>query len=417
MRFDLVAIGTGSVLLVAGGVLAGGGVASATFPGTDDAIAFASTCGNSEAIYSVANGTTNSECPPGNPPGNPAYTQSTSGSIDAMPFFSSDGSTLYFSSDRGFTFGNPVPWSIYSVAYPSTATSPVNTLATPAGRLQRLRADRHSRQQRRLDPRLSPVPGHRLAVHPRRGDALHGRRPHRDPPGDSTGNCPGPAGPISSTDGQANRPEFNPTNPDQLVYVGVNPSTSTNNIYLLTVTTPSSTACTDLSATPTIIPATQTYSANASFADQGPDWSPDGTQIVFDSTRTTGIDGANKLYEIDPGNNTGAYQVWSTDPGEEVEPVLRAGRQPHRGLSSRLLSFGWIGFVVLPADVALGRHRRRGQRPDDHERRQRHDVQHGSARDGGLRHQHQPNLGAFAARLVSTRGTLPRAAVGAGLVC
>ncbi len=334
MRFDRVAIGAGSVLLVAGGVMAGGGVASATFPGTNDAIAFASTCGNSEAIYSVPNGTTNSECPPGNPPGNPAYTQSTSGSIDAMPFFSSDGSTLYFSSDRGSTFGNPVPWSIYSVAYPSTAASAVNTLATPASGYNdfapAVTADSSGGSTLDFLQCLGTASPCTLEEETLSTASV----PTGSPQAVSTGNCPAPAGPISSTDGQANRPEPNPTNPGQIVYVGVNPSTATNNIYLLTVTSPSSTSCADLSATPTIIPASQTYTANASFADQDPDWSPDGTQIVFDSTRTTGVDGANKLYEIDPGNNTGAYQVWATDPGEEVEPVYApadnpAGAHPH----------------------------------------------------------------------------------------
>jgi hypothetical protein len=105
-------------LLTTGGVLLGGGVASATFPGANDAITFYSSCGSIQAIYSVPNGTTISECPPGNPASgppytNPPYTQSTSASIDAMPFFSSDGGTLYFESNRA-SFG--APWSIYSVA-------------------------------------------------------------------------------------------------------------------------------------------------------------------------------------------------------------------------------------------------------------------------------------------------------------
>jgi hypothetical protein len=107
-------------------------------------------------------------------------------------------------------------------------------------------------------------------------------------------------------------------------YVGVSSTTQTNNIYLLTLNS-SGNSCTNLSSNaPTIIPASQTYTQSASFADQDPDWSPDGTQIVFDSTRT----GGNKLYEIDPADNLGAYQVWASDPGEEVEPVYAPADSP-----------------------------------------------------------------------------------------
>ncbi len=93
MPIDRLAMAAAVAFLTTGGVLMGGGVASATFPGANDAIA--SSCGNGEAIYSVPNGTTNSECPPGNSPTNPGYTQSTAGSIDATPFFSANGATLH----------------------------------------------------------------------------------------------------------------------------------------------------------------------------------------------------------------------------------------------------------------------------------------------------------------------------------
>jgi len=202
MWLDRAAIGAAVGLLATGGVLAGVGVASATFPGTNDAIAFASTCGNTEAIYSVANGTTNSECPPGTPPANPAYTQSTSGSIDAMPFFSSDGGTLYFSSDRGSTFGSPVPWSIYSVAYPSTASSPVNTLATPASGYNdfapTVTADSSGGSTLDFLQCLGTASPCALEEETLSVAGV----PTESPQQVSTANCPAPAGPLSSTDGR-----------------------------------------------------------------------------------------------------------------------------------------------------------------------------------------------------------------------
>jgi hypothetical protein len=327
---ERVAIAAAVGFLIFGGTLMGGGIASATFPGGNDAIAFSSSCGNGEAIYSVPNGTTNSECPPGAPPANPAYTQNTTGSIDAMPFFSSNGSTLYFSSDRGSP-GNPGPWSIYSVPYPSTTSTPITTLATPPSGYNdfapTVTASNSSGSTLDFIQCLGTSSPCTLQE-----EALSSLGvPSGSPVQISVpSGCPAPAGPISSTDGQANRPEFNPTNPNELVYVGVSTTTQTNNIYLLTLSS-SGNSCTDLSANaPTIIPSTQTYSQAASWADQDPDWSPDGSQIVFDSTRT----GGTKVYEIDPANNTGAYQVWASDPGEEVEPVYApadapAGAYPH----------------------------------------------------------------------------------------
>jgi len=320
---DRLAIATAVGFLIAGGVLMGGGVASATFPGANDAITFSSSCGNGEAIYSVPNGTTNSECPPGNPPANPAYTQNTAGSIDAMPFFSSDGGTLYFSSDRGSP-GNPGPWSIYSVAYPSTPSTPLNTLATPPAGYNDFAPTGTADSSTGSTLDFIQCLGAASSCTLQEETLSTTGAPTDSPVQISTGTCPAPAGPLSSTDGQANRPEFNPTNPNQLVYVGVNSATQTNNIYLLTINA-SGNACTDLSSNaPTIIPSSQTYTQAASFADQDPDWSPDGTQIVFDSTRTAG----NKVYEIDPGDNTGAYQVWASDPGEEVEPVYAPADTP-----------------------------------------------------------------------------------------
>jgi hypothetical protein len=349
-RIHSVVIAAAVALLATGGVVIDAGVAGATFPGTNNVIAFASTCGNTEAIYTVPNGTADAVCPT---TGTPAYTQATSGSIDAMPFWSSTGNTLYFSSDRGSSFGSPATWSIYSVAYPSTPSSTVTTLATPptgyndyAPTLTTATTGGSTLDYVQCQGSASPCS---LMEETLSAAGV----PSGSPVQISTASCPGPAGPISSTDGQANRPEWNPANADQLVYVGENTTTSTDNIYLLNVTSPTSTTCVDLSNTPTAIPSGQTYTANASFSDQDPDWSPDGTQIVFDSTRTNGSVGDDKIYVIDPaadlGNGTtgNAYQVWPTDPGEEVEPVYAPADAPNSvyppsWTSSTRPTFLWI---------------------------------------------------------------------------
>jgi Tol biopolymer transport system component len=240
---------------MAGGVLIDAGVASATFAGPNDVIAFSSTCGSTVAIYTVPNGTVDSVCPT---TGSPSYTQATSGSIDAMPFWSSDGNTLYFSSDRGSSFGNPATWSIYSVAYPSSPSSLVTTLATPpagyndyAPTVTTATSGGSTLDFLQCQGSSSPCT---IMEEPLSATGV----PSSSPVQISTGVCPAPVGPISSTDGQANRPEWNPQNSNQLVYVGQSTS-STDNIYLLNVTSPTNTSCVDLSNTPTVIPSGQSY--------------------------------------------------------------------------------------------------------------------------------------------------------------
>src|ERR1700722_16134909 len=102
--------------------------AGATFSGAQNGnVAFASICDSNtgQAIYSInPNGSPSSPytCPGGT---SPNYTQSTAGSIDSMPYFSSQGTTLYFSSDRPGTGNNPGAngnFALYQVAYPPTVS-------------------------------------------------------------------------------------------------------------------------------------------------------------------------------------------------------------------------------------------------------------------------------------------------------
>ncbi len=100
--------------------------AAATFQGSQGNVAFVANCGPAgQAIYSVS--------PVGSPPptyscpgGTNPYTQSTAGSADSMPYFSSQGSTLYFASNRPDNGNNPGAngnFAIYQVTYPATGLS------------------------------------------------------------------------------------------------------------------------------------------------------------------------------------------------------------------------------------------------------------------------------------------------------
>jgi hypothetical protein len=99
-------------------------------------------------------------------------------------------------------------------------------------------------------------------------------------------NPPGGLAAASADNGAASRIVFDPADPTKLVYVSGN-----NQIHLLTglVVPNAGQTCpteapsdTDLStmATGSTLGPTQ--------ADANPDWSPDGTKIVFDSTRSGG---------------------------------------------------------------------------------------------------------------------------------
>ena len=78
-----------------------------------------------QAIYSVkpvGSPPPTYSCPGGTAPNS---TQSTAGSIDSMPYFSSQGTALYFSSNRLSNGNNPGAngnFAIYQVTYPPTVS-------------------------------------------------------------------------------------------------------------------------------------------------------------------------------------------------------------------------------------------------------------------------------------------------------
>jgi hypothetical protein len=104
----------------------------------------------------------------------------------------------------------------------------------------------------------------------------------------------------NSTNGEASRPEINPSNPGQIMYVGTD-----NHIHLVSLTSlfPER----DLSLESGI---------TSGQSDQYPDWNPAGTRIIFDRNQS--------LYVLDPTTPTAtACELWaSADPGTEIEPIF-----------------------------------------------------------------------------------------------
>jgi Tol biopolymer transport system component len=293
-------------------LILGAGPAGATFSGNNGNVAFVSTCDGTigQAVYSVN--------PNGNPPPTyncvdgaaPTYTQSTAGSIDTEPYFSSTGTTLYFSSNRT---SNPDggPYQIYSVPYPATITGSEGSqvdgatqLTTPTGandyaptvsadgsEMTFVRCSSSTKCDLML---LSPVsPAGTLTDVTKTLTTL---------------NLDGPTG-----NGEISRPEIDPANDSLVLYTDSN-----LNVHLFNLTNGD-----DLNLS-------QTTSVGSA-GDQYPDWSPTGTQIVFSTSRATNpsATGSNFVWfftlssPVSTASTVTASTLWGTnDPGNEIEPVF-----------------------------------------------------------------------------------------------
>ena len=100
-------------------------------------------------------------------------------------------------------------------------------------------------------------------------------------------NPPGGLAAASADNGAASRIVFDPADPTKLVYVAGN-----NQIHLLTGhrgrPPPARPAPPRHRPTPTCPPRPRGAPLGPTQADANPDWSPDGTKIIFDSTRSGG---------------------------------------------------------------------------------------------------------------------------------
>lgn len=276
--------------------------AGATFQGsTPGNVAFISICDSNigQAVYSVN--------PVGTPPptyacpgGTNPYTQSTAGSADSMPYFSSLGTTLYFASNRlgsGNNAGANGNFAIYQVTYPPTVSGSPGSQTDGATQITfpgtsndyapTVSADGSELSFLRCNSGTSSCS---LYVQ----NPIVGGTP-------TLVNTSVPPVLPDSVSGAASRPEIDPADPSQILYVGTD-----NHIHLVSLT--SAFAERDLSSESGI---------TAGQADEYPDWNPAGTNVIFDRSHVVYV-----FYGINPATGSAsACQLWSSDPGTEIEPI------------------------------------------------------------------------------------------------
>lgn len=298
----IAAMGTLGLVLVGAGIWTPA-PAGATFPGaTNGNVAFAAICDSTigQPIYSLnPNGSPppTSTCPGGTAPN---YTQSTAGSEDSMPYFSSSGTTLYFSSNRLAGGGNPGAsgnFAIYSVPYPNAVTGSPGSQADGATQLTFPGSTSND-----YAPTVD-ANGNELAfIRCNAGSTACGLYV-QNPVSGGTPTHVTTSVPLlqpNPVSGEASRPEIDPNDPSQVIYEGTD-----DHLHLVSLT--SAFTERDLSLESGI---------GSGQADEYPDWNAAGTRIIFDRSHT--------VYVLDPtAGPATACELWGTsDPGTEIEPLF-----------------------------------------------------------------------------------------------
>jgi Tol biopolymer transport system component len=302
--------------------------AHAAFAGTNGNIVFASTRSNGATFGGLF--TVDAEAPnlgsnSGDQTATSGLTDGGNGSgIDSEPFYSPDGSTVFFASNRS---ANGV-WVIYSI--PSGSPEPPGApteLSQPPG------------SESADDYAPSVAMDGRTVVFNRNDTSLDTLDAEASSPWTHVCTLYTPAVGLAatSTEGATSRAVFDPVDPTQLVYVG-----GDNHLHLVKgLPRPAATAptnpCgavagqngvtdTDLSAT-AIDSTTGTTDATGTYQDESPDWSPNGTAIVFDSTRGGTNHTLWTLTNLTSGTLTAA-PLWPSQVGtgggrkSETQPVF-----------------------------------------------------------------------------------------------
>jgi len=322
-------IATGLGALSVGAMIAVAPAVNAAYSGVNGEIAFVSTRANDGTfggifqVNSQASGLGNAS---GDQSATLGLTDGGSGNgIDSEPFFSPSGGTVFFSSNRDTPNGD---WVIYDIP----TSSP-----EPPGTPTELSQDPGSESYDDYAP--SVANDGRTVVFNRNDTSIGALDADAANPWSTVCVVYTPAGGLSApgNDGSDSRVLFNPVNPTELLYVSGN-----DHLHLVTglpalaSTVPGNQPLcgaangvhgvtdTDLSAN-----AFDSYSnsqdATGTYADENPDWSPDGTKIIFDSTR----DGANhtlwQMTNIASGTLT-VTPLWGSQVGgssneSQTEPV------------------------------------------------------------------------------------------------
>ncbi len=284
-------------------------MAYAAYPGVNGDIAFSSGGDNRDAIYQVdpnvrTFGTRSSD--------HNAISLLTRGAIDVEPFYSPDGQTVYFSRRTHHTKF----WVIYSVpqAGPGRFAHPATELSAVPG------------DEANNDYAPSVAPDDHTVVFNRDNLYLDTLWAPAGPSSACTLYTPPEGLAAAGRDGSASRVLFNPVDPSELVYVG-----GDNDLHLLsgirfqTGSNPcdQQTTVTDVNLSTAAFPPAAQYAVGD---DANPDWSPNGQEIVFNSTRG----GGNTLFIMNMTTNPlTAYPIWPSSAAARrtitTEPVFSPG--------------------------------------------------------------------------------------------
>ena len=245
-------------------------VAQAAFPGSNGDIAFVSTRNNATAVYQVNPEASGVGTVSGDNAATTSFTDGGGLGLDAEPFYSPDGATVYFSSNR------TGDWVIYSLVQTSSEPPATPTMLSQSsgGTFD--------------DYAPSVAPDGTTVVFNRGNGALYTLDATVGPASVCLLDTPPTGLSPAGTDGADSRAAFDPQDATKLIYIG-----GDNHLHLLSgLPSPlSSGRCSPgtLSDTDLSVAANPgTYRGIAGAADANPDWSPDGTKVIFDSTRGGG---------------------------------------------------------------------------------------------------------------------------------